>query len=64
LDIVPTLPNLSISRPGSPPVPNADAAPQSRLSEWLLVALAWLAVAVPLLWGIWQTVKKAAVLFK
>jgi hypothetical protein len=28
------------------------------------VVLAWLAVALPLLWGVWQTVKKAAVLFR
>ena len=32
--------------------------------SWMLVALAWLPVTVPLLWGIWQTVKKAAVLFR
>jgi hypothetical protein len=30
----------------------------------MLVVLAWLPVTVPLLWGIWQTVKKAAVLFR
>jgi len=28
------------------------------------VILAWLPVTLPLLWGIWQTVKKAAVLFR
>lgn len=28
------------------------------------VVLAWVAVTLPLLWGIWQTVKKAAVLFR
>lgn len=44
-------------------MPNADAAPPSRSSQWTLV-LAWLPVTIPLLWGIWQTVKKAAVLFK
>lgn len=32
--------------------------------SWMLVVLAWLPVTVPLLWGIWQTVKKAAVLFR
>lgn len=31
---------------------------------WAIVALAWLPVTLPLLWGIWQTVKKAAVLFR
>ena len=57
-------PTLSIFQPGSPPVPNADTAPQSRASEWALVVLAWLPVTIPLVWGIWQTVKKAAVLFR
>jgi hypothetical protein len=33
-------------------------------SSWILVVLAWAAVSIPLLWGIWQTVKKAAVLFR
>jgi hypothetical protein len=31
--------------------------------DWRVLA-AWLAVSVPLLWGIWQTLKKAAVLFR
>lgn len=33
-------------------------------SGWVIVVLAWLPVTLPLLWGIWQTVKKAAVLFR
>jgi hypothetical protein len=33
-------------------------------SSWYLVGMAWLAVSIPLFWGIWQTVKKAAVLFR
>ncbi|HMH55561.1 MAG TPA: hypothetical protein VK535_04810 [Gemmatimonadales bacterium] len=33
-------------------------------SGWVLVVLAWSLVSIPLLWGIWQTVKKAAVLFR
>jgi hypothetical protein len=33
-------------------------------TNWLMVVLAWLPVTLPLLWGIWQTVKKAAVLFR
>jgi hypothetical protein len=32
--------------------------------SWVAVVLAWLPVTLPLLWGIWQTVKKAAVLFR
>jgi hypothetical protein len=63
LDIVATLPPLWVFPARKLPVPNADAAPPSRSSQWTLV-LAWLPVTIPLLWGIWQTVKKAAVLFK
>ena len=33
-------------------------------SSWALVVLAWALVSIPLLWGIGQTVKKAAVLFR
>ena len=33
-------------------------------TNWAMVVLAWLPVTLPLLWGIWQTVKKAAVLFR
>lgn len=32
--------------------------------SWVLVAVAWLLVSVPLLWGIWTTLKKAVVLFR
>lgn len=32
--------------------------------SWVLVGLAWIAVGVPLLWGIWTTLKKAVVLFR
>jgi hypothetical protein len=32
--------------------------------SWILVALAWVAVGLPLLWGIWTTLKKAIVLFR
>jgi hypothetical protein len=32
--------------------------------NWATVVLAWLPVTLPLLWGIWQTIKKAAVLFR
>jgi hypothetical protein len=37
---------------------------ESSQSSWFLVGIAWLAVSIPLFWGIWQTVKKAAVLFR
>ena len=32
--------------------------------SWLWVAIAWLAVGIPLGWGIWQTLLSAAKLFK
>lgn len=32
--------------------------------QWGLVALAWALVGVPLLWGVWDTLLKAAKLFK
>jgi hypothetical protein len=28
------------------------------------IVIAWLLVTAPLLWGIWQTIKKAAALFR
>ena len=28
------------------------------------VLVAWLLVSVPLIWGVWQTIKKASVLFR
>jgi len=31
--------------------------------QWGLVAVAWLLVGLPLLWGIWITVDKALALF-
>ncbi len=41
-----------------------DASEGQADSSWPRVVLAWLPVTLPLLWGIWQTVKKAAVLFR
>ena len=41
-----------------------DATYQPSPSSWILVAFAWLLVSIPLLWGIWETVKKAAALFR
>jgi hypothetical protein len=45
-------------------VANNDASEGPASSSWVIVVLAWLPVTLPLLWGIWQTVKKAAVLFR
>ena len=43
---------------------NRSGAEGPAPSSWLIVVLAWLPVTLPLLWGIWQTVKKAAILFR
>jgi hypothetical protein len=34
------------------------------VGSWILVAITWSLVAVPLLWGIWTTLVKSAVLFR
>jgi hypothetical protein len=36
----------------------------SRQGNWGLVVLAWIAVGVPLAWGVSVTLQKAALLFK
>ncbi len=41
---------------------DGSEAPSS--GSWLVVGIAWLLVSVPLLWGIWTTLAKAAVLFQ
>ena len=33
-------------------------------TQWGMVALAWVLVGVPLLWGVWNTLVKAAALFR
>jgi hypothetical protein len=43
----------------------SDGWPEALSSgSWLVVGIAWLLVSVPLLWGIWTTPAKAAVLFR
>ncbi len=32
--------------------------------SWALVAAAWLAVGIPMLWGVWMTIRKASLLFR
>ena len=43
---------------------SAEHEPERSTSSLWALVLAWLAVGLPLLWGIGQTVKKAAVLFR
>ena len=45
-------------------MPVREQSGEPSASGWAMVVLAWLPVTLPLLWGIWQTVKKAAVLFR
>lgn len=42
---------------------NTAAAPQPASGNVVVLALAWLVVGVPLLWGVAQTLKKALALF-
>jgi hypothetical protein len=37
---------------------------EPRAGQWGLVVVAWLAVGLPLLWGVWTTLQKAAALFR
>jgi hypothetical protein len=43
---------------------NVEQAPSPRAGQWGLVVLAWVLVGVPLLWGVWNTLLKAAALFE
>jgi len=42
----------------------AENRAEPRAGQWLLVAAAWVAVGIPLLWGVGMTLKKAAQLFR
>ena len=44
-------------------MPDVESEHPSRAS-WLLVALAWTAVGMPLLWGVYTTLRKALPLFE
>jgi hypothetical protein len=45
-------------------VPENDESSEPRPGQWGLVAIAWLLVGIPLAWGIWNTLLKAAALFR
>jgi hypothetical protein len=45
-------------------VSTEERSPGSGSGQWGLVALAWVLVGVPLLWGVWNTLLKAAPLFR
>ena len=48
------------------PMPGTDPGPSTQPSarSWIAVALAWTAVGVPLLWGVYVTLRKAMKLFE
>ncbi len=41
-----------------------DASTEPVPAGWPKVILAWVCVALPLAWGVWNTLKKAAQLFE
>jgi hypothetical protein len=41
-----------------------ERSPEGRPGQWGLVVLVWVLVGVPLLWGVWNTLLKAAALFR
>jgi len=43
---------------------DGTGAPEARPGQWGLVAFAWVLVTVPLLWGVWNTLRKAGALFQ
>ena len=43
--------------------PNEPTGSQAEPGNWGLVALAWIAVGIPLGWGVFMTFKKAVLLF-
>ena len=41
-----------------------QSKPRSSQQHLAVVVIAWLLVSVPLIWGVWQTIKKASALFR
>jgi hypothetical protein len=48
----------------SSPLRQDEELGNARPGSWAVVVVAWLLVGLPLLWGVWQTVRKASQLFK
>jgi hypothetical protein len=42
----------------------SDSNEDAQSGQWGLVVTAWLLVGIPLLWGVWMTLQKAAALFR
>jgi hypothetical protein len=45
-------------------VSEQNGPPEGHPGQWGLVSVAWILVGVPLLWGVWNTLLKAAALFR
>lgn len=45
-------------------MPDQDSEVHPSPASWVMVFIAWVLVGVPLLWGIYNTFKRAALLFK
>jgi hypothetical protein len=45
-------------------VTKGERSADQETGQWGLVVLAWVLVGVPLLWGVWNTLLKAAALFR
>lgn len=43
---------------------DVERSPGERPGHWGVVVLAWVLVGAPLLWGVWNTLRKAAALFE
>jgi hypothetical protein len=57
-------PGLSPSQRMERTVTKIEPPSEVGSGQWGLVAVAWLLVGVPLLWGVWNTLLKAAALFR
>ena len=42
----------------------ASTEPKPTTGSWVMVAIAWALVGIPLLWGVYNTFTKAIVLFE
>jgi hypothetical protein len=55
--------NMAPSDASTSPGPSSGKSQSDSKTSTLIVVLAWLAVSLPLLWGVAQTFKKALTLF-
>ena len=50
---------------GMKPTPGEPGGgPHGHRASAFLVIMAWIAVGIPMLWGVWMTLNKAALLFR